>query len=97
MNASIASRSVVFPAWANVTDAAPLILLSSASPLNAAGVDIVVASQSACAAFIALSPAGAAPLCDMTRRYVVAGALYHYRGTASELGMEAAPADVCSV
>jgi hypothetical protein len=90
----MASRAVVFPAWANVSDATPLLLLAAASPLNAAAVDIVVATPSACAAIASF---GAAPLCDSTRRYVIGGALYYYRDTAANLGMVAAPNDVCGI
>ena len=96
LNASMASRMVTFPRSANVSDALPLVLLSAANALNDAGVAIVVATASACAAFNAAAPAGSAPRCDTSRRYLLAsGVVYYYRGTAAELGMEAAPPELC--
>jgi hypothetical protein len=69
----------------------PLLVLSSASPLNQEGVDIVVASPSLCSAYVAM---GISPQCDALRRYTLDGRLYYYLGTAAALNM--VPADVCA-
>ena len=90
VNASIAfSRVVAFPASANVSTAsAPLVFLPAASPLNTFGVDIIVASESACAAFTANA---AASTCS-TSAYALPEGTYYYLGPAAALSMTAAPA-----
>ena len=89
LNASVAlSRVISFPASANVSGAAPLVLLPAASPLNGYGVDIIVASPAACAAFAATA---AASRCGAFS-YALPGGTYFYLGAADALGMVAAPA-----
>ncbi len=81
------SRVISFPAAANVTGASPLVFLPAASPLNANGVDIIVASPSACAAFSAnFAAAQCAP-----QAYTLSTGTYFYLGTAAALGMTATP------
>jgi NHL repeat len=87
----LSSQLIALP---NVTDAAPLLVLSAAAPANAAGVDIVVATAAACAAYANAAAAGGAPTCGAAT-YPIAGVTYYYLGTASALGMIAAP--VCVV
>jgi hypothetical protein len=88
LTASVAlSRVISFPAAANVTGAAPLVFLPAASPLNAIGVDIVVASPAACAAFAA---AFSASQCSALT-YALSTGTYYYLGTAAALGMTATP------
>jgi hypothetical protein len=82
------SRVIVFPASANVTGPPPLVFLPTASPLNTYGVDIIVASPSACAAFAANF---AAAQCSGAFSYALSGGTYHYLGTAAALGMTATP------
>ena len=84
-----AARVISFPPGAGITEAVPLTFLPSVSPLNTMGVDIIVASPSACAAFNA--SVGAAARCDGARVYSLPSGLYHYLGTAAALGMTAAP------
>jgi hypothetical protein len=87
---SVALSSVIaFPSSSNVTDAMPLVFLPSSSPLNTHGVDIIVASARACAAF-ASSTAGAT-VCSSVA-YSLPDGIYYYLGRASDLGMTAAPA-----
>ena len=95
-NASVAlstlvplARVVAFPASANVSDAAPLVYLPASSPLNGLGVDVIVASASACAAFAATP--GAAAQCSPALPFALPGGAYTYLGTAASLGMTAAP------
>ena len=88
LNATVPlSRVIAFPASANVTEPAPLILLPAASPLNTYGVDIVVSTASACAAFAANA---AATQCSAFS-YALASGTYYYLGTAAALGMAATP------
>ena len=88
INASVPlSRVIAFPPSANVSGAAPLVLLPPTSPLNAYGVDIVLASASACAAFAAN---GAAAKCSAVA-YSLPGGAYYYLGAAAALGMAPAP------
>lgn len=91
INASSVSLSSVisFPASSNVTDSMPLVFLPSTSPLNTYGVDIIVASSKACAAF-ASNTAGATT-CSSTA-YSLPDGVYYYLGRAVDLGMTAAPA-----
>ena len=78
---------ISFPPSANVTGPPPLVFLPAASPLNAYGVDVIVASAPACAAFAAnFAAAQCSPLA-----YALSGGTYHYLGTASALGMTATP------
>ena len=87
-NATVALSSVIaFPASANVADATPLVFLPAATPLNTYGVDVIVATPAACAAFAAN---GAAATCS-ARTFVLPGGTYYYLGTASALGMAPAP------
>ena len=65
----------------------PLVFLPAASPLNTFGVDIVVASPAACAAF---SAAFSASQCSALT-YALSTGTYHYLGTAAALGMTATP------
>ena len=89
LNASVAlTRVISFPGGANVSDNAPLMFLPAASPTNSDGVDIIVATAAACRAFAALP--GSAQ-CTV-RTFFLDGSLYYYLGTASALGMTAAPA-----
>ncbi len=89
LNATVAlSRVIAFPSGLNVTDEVPLLILPAASPANPDSVDIVVATAAACRAFAALP--GSAQ-CS-ARTFYAGGALYFYLGTASALGMTAAPA-----
>lgn len=91
LNATIApSRVIAFPASANVTGASPpLMFLPAASPLNAFGVDIIVASAPACAAFASNA---AATRCSAASTYALPEGTYYYLGAAASLGMAAAPA-----
>lgn len=92
LNASVAlSRIITFPSGLNVTDAVPLLFLPAAAPSNADGVDIIAATSAACRAFAALP--GSAQ-CTLSRTFFSGGAQYFYLGSASALGMAAAP--VCS-
>ena len=81
------SRVIAFPPASNVTDAVPLVLLPAASPLNTYGVDIVVATASACAAF---SSNAAATQCSAFS-YALSSGTYYYLGPASALGMTSTP------
>jgi len=85
------SSVIAFPQSLNVTDTVPLLFLPSASPLNAEGVDIILASAPACAAYAAL---GGATQCAMGRAYAVDGAIRFFLGPAAALGM--APAPLCA-
>ena len=91
LNATVApSRVIAFPASANVTGSSPpLIFLPAASPLNSFGVDIIVASAPACAAFASNA---AAARCSAGSTYALPEGTYYYLGAASALGMTAAPA-----
>jgi hypothetical protein len=93
INASSVSLSsaIMFPSSTNVTDAMPLVFLPSSSPLNRFGVDIIVASAQACAAFAA-NTAGAST-CSSTS-YSLSNGVYFYLGRAADLGM--APGGACS-
>jgi len=71
----------------DVTDAAPLLVLSAAAPANAAGDDVVVATAAACAVFANVA---GSPTCGVGA-YPIAGVTYYYVGTAASLGMIAAP------
>ncbi len=84
-----AARVIAFPPGAGVTEAVPLTFLPAVSPLNTLGVDIIVASPSACAAFNATVGAGAR--CDASRLYSLPSGVFYYLGTAQALGMTAAP------
>ena len=89
LNSSVAlNRVISFPSGANVTDAAPLMFLPAASPLNPDGLDVIVATAAACRAFAALP--GSAQCA--ARTFFLEGSLYYYLGAASALGMTAAPA-----
>ena len=81
------SRVIAFPAAANVSGASPLVFLPASSPLNAAGIDLVLASAAACAAY---SAAAAATQCTAAT-YALASGTYFYFGTAAALGMTATP------
>ena len=91
LNATVApSRVITFPASANVTGASPpLMFLPAASPLNAFGVDIIVASAPACAAFASNA---AATRCSAASTYALPEGTYDSLGAAASLGMAAAPA-----
>ena len=79
------SQQIVLP---NVTDMAPLVILSAASPVNSYGVDIVVASASACASFA--NTAGSV-LCLSQSFPIGTSTTYYYLGTAAALNMIASP------
>jgi hypothetical protein len=81
------SRIIAFPASSNVTDATPLVLLPATSPLNTYGVDIIVATAAACAAF---SANAAATTCS-SFSYALSSGTYYYLGAASALGMTSTP------
>lgn len=81
------SQRIVLPNDVN-TDVAPLVILSAASPVNSFGVDIVVASASACASFA--STAGSV-LCSTQTFPIGTATTYFYLGTAAALNMIAAP------
>jgi hypothetical protein len=83
------SRVIAFPSALNVADAVPLLFLPAGSPLNREGVDIVVATASACAAFAALPGSSQ---CAQARAFALPNGPYFYLGPASALGMTAAPA-----
>ena len=88
VNSNVSLSSVIaFPSSANVTDATPLVFIPAASPLNSHGVDIIVASASACAAFAANR---AANTCT-SGVFVLSEGTFYYLGRASALGMTAAP------
>ena len=71
-----------------VSDAAPLLLLPAAHPLNAQGADWVLASPAACAAYA--STLGAVSQCDGGRVLSFNGVAYSFLGSAAALGMVAA-------
>jgi hypothetical protein len=81
------SRVIAFPPSFNVTGASPLVFLPAASPLNTYGVDIIVASPSACAAF---SASLSASQCSAFS-YTLSTGTYYFLGTAAALGMAATP------
>ena len=83
------SRVIAFPSALNVADAVPLLFLPAGSPLNREGVDIVVATASACAAFSALPDSSQ---CAQARAFALPGGPYFFLGPAAALGMTAAPA-----
>jgi hypothetical protein len=83
------SSIIAFPAALNVTDSAPLLFLPAAAPLNTAGVDLILASPSACAAFSAV---GGAAQCDRSRAFATDAGIMFYLGIAAALGMGPAPA-----
>ena len=90
LNATVAlSRLIAFPASSNVTDAQPLVFLPAAAPLNTFGVDAILASPAACAAYVqAASPFQ----CSLARAFPLPSGAYYFLGTAAALGMTAAPA-----
>ena len=98
---TLPSQLIALP---NVTDAAPLLFLPAASPLNAQGQDLVLATAQACAAYAAL--VGSPTRCDMARLFPIPSAssssssspaaAYYYLGLASDLGM-AASSPSCGV
>ena len=57
VNATSLAQLVTFPAAYNTSAATPLLVLSSASPLNSAGVDIVIATAIACTVWNQLNTA----------------------------------------
>ena len=65
------------------------MFLPAGSPLNGYGVDIVVGTASACAAFAALPGSSQ---CAQARAFALPDGPYFYLGPASALGMTAAPA-----
>ena len=81
---ALSASLVSFPPSAGLSGR-PLLVLAAASPLNARGEDIVVATPEACAAWGAAS----GPACDATDAYAIGGVLYHFAGTAAALNMEA--------
>lgn len=83
--ALLPSQLIALP---NVTDAAPLVVLSAAAPANAFGVDIVVATPAACAAY---ANAPGSPTCT-SQSFPIGLATYFFLGAADALGMVAAPA-----
>ena len=83
------SALIAFPAALNVTGSAPLLFLPAAAPINTAGVDLILASPSACAAFAAV---GGASQCDRGRAFATDAGIMLYLGTAAALGMGPAPA-----
>lgn len=88
VNSTVAlSRVISFPPAANVSGAMPLVFVPATSPLNNVGVDIIVASPAACAAYEAN---GATARCD-ARSYALPDGTYYYLGTAASLGMAPAP------
>ena len=88
VNSSVSlSRVISFPATANVSGTAPLVFLPASSPLNTYGVDIIVASASACAAY---SSALGSAKCTASM-YALPDGTYYFLGLASDLGMTAAP------
>ena len=64
-----------------------MVFLPAAAPINSYGVDIIVACASACAAY---SANGAATQCTGAT-FALPDGTYYYLGTASALGMTAAP------
>ena len=64
------------------------MFLPSSSPLNSYGVDIIVASPSACAAY---KTSGASISCITTSSYALPDGTYYYLGLASDLGMTSTP------
>jgi hypothetical protein len=78
----------VFPPAANVPDATPLVFLPATAALNSLGVDVIIATASACAAYAAVP--GAAR-CSAALTYALPAGTYFYLGTAAELGMAATP------
>jgi hypothetical protein len=90
LNTTIAfSRLIAFPASSNVTDAHPLVFLPAAAPLNTFGVDVILATPSACAAYArAASPFQ----CSLARAFPLPGGAYYYLAPAAALGMTATPA-----
>ena len=88
----VAAASIIaFPAALNVTDAAPLLFLPAGAALNGAGVDVILASRAACAAYAAL---GGAVQCDLARAFATDAGIMFYLGAAAALGMVPAPACV---
>lgn len=83
-SSTIAAELVTFPASAGLSGR-PLLVLSSSSPLNLHGVDIVIATPEACAAWSAASGF----VCTFSKSYAISGALYYFAGTAASLNMEA--------
>ena len=81
---TIAAELVTFPPSAGLSER-PLLVLSSSSPLNGRGVDIVIATPEACAAWAAASGF----VCTASETYAIAGVLYYFAGTAASLNMEA--------
>jgi hypothetical protein len=90
VNSTVALSSIItFPPTFNVTDATPLVFLPATSPINTQGVDIILASPSACYAF---SQIPGSATCHTGRVFSLPQGAYYYLGTAVELSMTAAPA-----
>lgn len=66
----------------------PLLVLPAASPLNARGVDYVVAVAQVCAAYAEVG--GGGMQCDMGRPIGLRGAVYYYLGTTFQMQLSAA-------
>jgi len=78
----------VFPPALNVTEASPLLFLPASAALNTEGVDLIIASPAACAAYAAV---GGPTQCNRARAFAAAGGLMFYLGAAAALGMGPAP------
>ena len=87
-NSSVAlSRVINFPPSAYVSGITPLVFIPATAPINTFGVDIIVASASACAAY---ANNGAKSSCSALT-FVLPDGTYYYLGSALSLGMAAAP------
>ena len=85
---TVLTRVISFPSSSNVTDATPLVFLPSTSPLNQQGVDIILATLSACRAYASLpSPFQ----CTYSPFFTLSAGTYYFLGKASEMGMTATP------
>jgi hypothetical protein len=88
--AAVAPSAVIaFPAVLNVTDAVPLLFLPATSPLNTMGIDVILASPSACSAYATL---GGSTQCSHSRAFATDAGIMFFLGTAAALGMVPAPA-----
>lgn len=76
---------VTFPSSSGL-QGQPLLVLSATSLLNHHGVDIVIATPEACAAW---ATAAARSVCNSSDAYAITGVLYWFAGTAASLNMEA--------
>ena len=82
------SRVIAFPASAALGAQAPLLLLPAASQLNAYGLDVIVASPAACAAFAATLGASQ---CALAQPFYLPQGTFYYLGGAAALSMTTTP------